>query len=329
MAEDNDAEAEQSDDDEELKGEVVLEISTHMHLGWRTSWRKLTPDKVCPRKWLASLKRKWVAMSAVHGTIPRAGRRNTLEQKLEKKRQQRNRIIAKLRQSLTSEGEQSGRSSIVCATKKHEASPVADRCYICRGRHVMTQCPFVPIAFWTQATSTETEVLRVAHGAPEVVVIPKALVEKVSVAPDGHCLFASVLLGLKAVCSDKAPDSCTALRKKVVDYVCDHPTMAHNEMTHQEWVQHAYHWSMETYKHEMSKVTGLRRSSWGSAFETGIMANMFSVSIRTFEEVQEGFELISEAHPVGIDRASDGFQRSLIFILWNGLHYDFLRQVLQ
>lgn len=74
--------SEGSDEEEDKECEKDLEIETHMQDGWRISWRKIEPEKVCPKKWKASLKRKYDAMGAVHDSIPLAARRKTVAVKL-------------------------------------------------------------------------------------------------------------------------------------------------------------------------------------------------------------------------------------------------------
>ena len=81
--------------DEEVAGESQLEINSSSHLGWRTSYRTVEAEKVCPKKWRASLKRKYDSMSVVHGSIPRAGRQKSFAARLAATTVQRDRKKAR------------------------------------------------------------------------------------------------------------------------------------------------------------------------------------------------------------------------------------------
>ena len=80
---DDDMEDEDKENDEEdVQEEGGLQIHTKEYLGWRTSWRTIEAEKVCPKKWRKSLKRKFDSMLPVHDRIPLAGRRKTVAAKL-------------------------------------------------------------------------------------------------------------------------------------------------------------------------------------------------------------------------------------------------------
>ena len=73
-------------DEDEVAEEIQLQITTKAFWGWRTSWRQKTPEQVALSQWRAALKRRYLAMKAVHGIIPRRGRRKSTEVKLQKAR---------------------------------------------------------------------------------------------------------------------------------------------------------------------------------------------------------------------------------------------------
>ena len=114
-----------------------------------------------------------------------------------------------------------------------------------------------------------------------------------------------------------------------MNYIAAHPNEMLNGLTLKAWLSHERKLSPAAYKKEMSKPpSGLNPSTWGGALEKGVICKMYGCRILTWELVQEGYELISEALPEDVQASLDvgcvGLHGRTITITWTGVHYNLI-----
>jgi len=112
-----------------------------------------------------------------------------------------------------------------------------------------------------------------------------------------------------------------------VNYIAAHPNEVLNGLAVTTWLSHERKLSPAAYKKEMSKQpSGLNPSTWGGALEKGSCVKCMYAGYSRWEQVHEGYELISEALPedaqASVDAGGVGFQGSTITITWTGIHYN-------